>query len=244
MIGVVKSICPTAEVISIANDVPPHDVVRGAWALYQAVGFFPSGTIHVAVVDPGVGTDRRGLLVDTGREVLIGPDNGILSWAFRNRPEATFRSLANPAYRLSSIGVTFDGRDLFAPVAAHLANGVDPGDMGPLLSEPVKLGWAEPRIVPGRIEGEILVEDRFGNLISSIPFVQIAAEFADKPLAISLGGRLIGGLSGAYEMITDPVGAVVNGAGMLEIAAHSRSAAQITGKGRGTKVVVTAKGDP
>ena len=144
MIGVIKSICPSAEVVSIANDIPPHDIVHGAWALYQSAPFFPSGTIHIAVVDSGVGTRRRAILIETEKGTLLGPDNGMLGWAANVMVPKRHFAIENTSYRLGPPGLTFDGRDLFAPVAAHLANGVEPSQIGTEITAIVDLSWPEP----------------------------------------------------------------------------------------------------
>lgn len=243
MIGVIKSICPDAEVVAVTSGVPAHDVVRGAWALLQTVPFFPPGTIHVAVVDPGVGSTRPPILADTGREILVGPDNGVLSWAWRTRPDTCCRVLTNEAYRLARTHVTFDGRDLFAPAAAHLARGADPTAFGPRIDQPLALDWPELVCAPGRIEGCVLVEDTFGNLITNIPFEDVAAEFSEDPVDIELDGQDAGALSGSYTGIPGTVGVVVNGTGLLEIASYRRSAAEVTGARRGARVVVKRRGE-
>ena len=113
MIGVIKSICPVAEVVSIAHDIPPHDIVHGAWALYQSAPFFPAGTIHLAVVDPGVGTHRRAILVETQKGIFLGPDNGMLGWAANAMGPKRYIAIENTPYRLGPPGLTFDGRDLY-----------------------------------------------------------------------------------------------------------------------------------
>lgn len=241
MIGVIKSICPDAEVVSIAHDIPPHDLVHGAWALYQSAPFFPPGTIHVAVVDPGVGTRRRAILIETERGVLLGPDNGMLGWAADAMTVVRRRAIENTSYRLGPRGLTFDGRDLFAPVAAHLASGIAPDELGEEIEAVVELSWPQPKVGQGRIEGEILLEDRFGNLITNIPFAAVASTFGDAEVMITLKGRPLGGLSRGYAAIRGPLGAVINGAGLVEIAAPERSAAGMTGAERGDSVIITGQ---
>ena len=244
MIGVIKSICPSAEVVNLASDVPAHDIVRGAWALFQASAFYPPDTIHLAVVDPGVGTDRRALAAFTERGTFLGPDNGVLTWALRGVGEVHHRELSNPAYRLVSDGVTFDGRDVFAPAAAYLAAGIDPAELGPVIGNPMEVPWPEPDCTEGRIAGEIVVVDRFGNLISNIPRAEVQREFGDCPVAIRIGPHHAGGLVRGYADITGSLGTVVNGAGLLEIAGNRCSAAEAAGLGRGEAVFVTLERDP
>lgn len=241
MIGVIKSICPSAEVVSIAHDIPPHDIVHGAWALYQSTPFFPSGTIHIAVVDPGVGTRRRAILIETEKGTLLGPDNGMLAWAANAMVPKRHFAIENTSYRLGPPGLTFDGRDLFAPVAAHLANGVEPSQIGTEVTSIVDLSWPEPVVGRGRIEGEVLLDDRFGNLVTNIPVSLMAEVFGDTTVLITLSDRPVGGLSKGYGGIVGHLGAVINGAGLLEIAVPEGSAAALTGGRRCDRVAVTGR---
>ena len=241
MIGVIKSICPTAEVVSIAHDIPPHDIVHGAWALYQSAPFFPSGTIHLAVVDPGVGTKRRAILVETGKGYLLGPDNGMLVWAVEAMGVMRQFAIENTPYRLGPRGLTFDGRDLFAAVAAHLANGIEPAGIGDDIPAIVDLSWPEPNVSAGRIEGEVLLDDQFGNLVTNISAAMLADVFGDAGVLVILDNRPIGGLSHGYAAIEGHLGAVINGTGLLEIAVPEGSAAALTGGRRCDKVVVTGR---
>jgi S-adenosylmethionine hydrolase len=241
MIGVVKSICPVAEVVSIAHDIPPHDIVHGAWALYQSAPFFPPGTIHIAVVDPGVGTKRRAILVETKKGFLLGPDNGMLVWAGEAMGIIRRYAIENTPYRLGLRGLTFDGRDLFATVAAHLANGIAPAEVGEDIPAVVDLSWPEPIASAGRIEGEILLDDRFGNLVTNITAAIMAEVFGDTGVLIILDGKPVGGLSRGYAAIEGHLGAVINGTGLLEIAVPEGSAAALTGGRRGDKIIVTGR---
>ncbi len=241
MIGVIKSICPEAEVLSVAHDIPPHDIVHGAWALYQSAPFFPPGTIHIAVVDPGVGTRRRAILIATEKGFLLGPDNGMLGWAANAMSPKRCFAIENTAYRLGVPGLTFDGRDLFAPVAAHLANGVEPSEIGHEVPAVVELSWPEPVVRGGRIEGEVLLDDRFGNLITNIPVSLMAEIFGDGAILVTLDDRPVGGLSRGYAGIEGHLGAVINGTGLLEIAVPEGSAAALTGGRRCDRVVVTGR---
>lgn len=241
MIGVIKSICPVAEVVSIAHDIPPHDIVHGAWALYQSAPFFPSRTIHVAVVDPGVGTRRRAILIETQKGYLLGPDNGMLVWAGEAMGMVRRFAIENTAYRLGPRGLTFDGRDLFAAVAAHMANGIEPTEIGEGIPAIVDLSWPEPTAREGRIEGEILLDDQFGNLVTNITAAMMAEVFGDAGVLIIMDGKPVGGLSRGYAGIEGHLGAVINGTGLLEIAVPEGSAAALTGGRRGDKIVVTGR---
>lgn len=242
MIGVIKSLCPEAEVVVSAADIPRHDIPRGAWALLQAAPFFPARAIHVAVVDPGVGSRRRPVMAMTSHGTFIGPDNGLLSWAVRAAGPIRWIALENPAYRIAKVGVTFDGRDLFAPTAAYLARGVDPADIGPEIQDPSNLPRPEAAPGPESIEGEILVVDAFGNLITNIPAALAKTTLGSDALVAHIPGGPDAPLSRSYSDITGALGLVANGSGLLEVAAFQRSAAELSGLDRGAKVTVTAGG--
>lgn len=165
--GVIAGIAPGARVIDITHDVPPGDVRRGALVLAQALPYFPDGSVHVAVVDPGVGTVRHPLALATPRGVLIGPDNGLLVWAAEALGGVTQAvALSNDAWHRHPVSRTFHGRDVFSPVAAHVATGVALTELG----DPLKIGGlvrlAEPRVTPldDGVDAEVLTVDRFGNV--------------------------------------------------------------------------------
>lgn len=168
MKGVIAGIAPEARVINLTHEVPPGNIRAGAFALTTSYRFFPKRTIHVAVVDPGVGSKRKPILVRTKNYVFIGPDNGLLSWALRHEKILTIRSLENPKYSLHPLSRTFHGRDLFAPVAAHVSLGLAIQKLGPELTDCFKLPWPEAQCVKDRLQGEVLYIDRFGNAITNI----------------------------------------------------------------------------
>ena len=168
MKGVVLSINPGATLVDVTHAIPPQDVRHAAVVLDDVTGRFPADTIHVAVIDPGVGTDRAMLYARIGRQQYVAPDNGVLSrLARRHAPERVIR-LKNPKYWLNPISKTFHGRDIMAPVAAHLSLGVDPAELGPVCEAIGQLEWAEPRRSADRIDGVVLEIDSFGNLITNV----------------------------------------------------------------------------
>jgi S-adenosylmethionine hydrolase len=166
--GVMLSICPQAKIIDIAHHITPHDVIQAAIALESAAGFFPPGTVHTAVVDPGVGTGRRRILALSDQAFFVGPDNGIFGLVFAHQPPRRIFSIENDNFMLKGEATTFDGRDVFAPVAAYIANGLDPAEIGPEITDPVPLGWPENAAMENGLTGAIVTIDRFGNLITSI----------------------------------------------------------------------------
>src|SRR5271170_2312318 len=138
MKGVILGICPTAQIVDITHEIPAYNVLAGAYAIQQAAGFFPAGTVHVVVVDPGVGTPRRGLLADSHDQYFIAPDNGLLSFILGGNPRAVIRELTNSDLWLKRVSSTFHGRDIFAPVAAAIAAGTaKPNDAGPRVEAPI-----------------------------------------------------------------------------------------------------------
>lgn len=168
MKGVIAGIAPDARVIDLTHEVPPGNMRAGAFALAASYRFFPKRTIHVAVVDPGVGSKRKPILVRTKNYVFIGPDNGLLSWALRTEKILTIRSLENSEYFLQPLSRTFHGRDLFAPVAAHISRGLAIQKLGPELKTFITLPWPEVRHARDQLYGEVLYVDRFGNLITNV----------------------------------------------------------------------------
>jgi hypothetical protein len=168
MKGAILSICPNAQLIDLTHAIAPQNVRQAAYVLLTAYRYFPPHTIFLIVVDPGVGTARRAVAVETDRGVYVAPDNGVLSYVLPHVQTRQIVALQNPAYQLPSASQTFHGRDIFGPAAAHLANGVSLADFGPALSQVVTLPDPRLDISPSQIHGEILHVDHFGNLITSI----------------------------------------------------------------------------
>ena len=172
MKGVILSITPEARVVDVTHEVPPQNVREAAYILASVTPYFPEKSIHVAVVDPGVGSERRPLAVRTARAFYVVPDNGLLTPVLRAEPPEEIVHLNNPTYWLSEVSHTFHGRDIFAPVAAYLARGVPLNALGTPLSpeDIVWLPWPDPRALPdGSIEGMVVHVDHFGNIVTNIP---------------------------------------------------------------------------
>jgi S-adenosylmethionine hydrolase len=226
MKGVILRLAPSAVVVDIAHDVAPHDVAAGAFALAQAAREFPPGTIHVAVVDPGVGGDRAAVVVDDGRYRFVGPDNGLLALAVA-RPHAAWLIEA-PELRAPAVAPTFHGRDVFAVAAARLAAGASPASAGRAIELAALDGAAGAREGAARV----VHVDRFGNLITDRRADELPAG-----ARFRAGGRDISALSSTYTDV--PRGALlayVGSAGTLEIAVREGRAADLLGVGRGDPV--------
>lgn len=169
MKGVVLSINPRAEVVDVTHGVPRHDVRAASLILWSVYRYFPEGTVHVAVVDPGVGTARRAIAVRSRRYFFVGPDNGVLMMAAEDDAPLEAREISNPSFRLERVSRTFHGRDVFAPAAAKLSLGEPFEDVGPVVEDPVRLPRPTYREEGGWLVGEVVYVDPFGNLVLSIP---------------------------------------------------------------------------
>jgi S-adenosylmethionine hydrolase len=237
MKGVILGIAGAAvQLVDITHEVQRHDVAEAALALEAAAPFFPAGTIHLAVVDPGVGTSRRGLAVAARGQLFVGPDNGLLT-PFLAGDEWSAFELASPEHRLPVVSRTFHGRDVFAPAAAHLAGGLAPGRLGPVVGDPVRLAWAEMREVAGAIAGSVVHVDRFGNLVTSIHADSVAGLGEETRLRVS--GRLVRMVGTYGDLDRGEVGVLRGSSGRLEIAAREASAAALLKARRGTPVLVS-----
>jgi len=168
MKAVILSICPEANIIDISHEVRKYDIRMGAYLLARASRYFPNGTIHLAIVDPGVGSERRAIIVESQRAYYVGPDNGILMMAAEIDGIKHVYQITNKKYMLKTISRTFHGRDIFSPVAAHLARGIPPKEFGPEIKNPIKPSYTKPKTINKTIEGEIIHIDDFGNIITNI----------------------------------------------------------------------------
>jgi S-adenosylmethionine hydrolase len=239
MKGVILSINPEAGIVDLSHGVPPQDIVAGALVLSDSVPHFPAGTIHVAVVDPGVGSARRALLIEAEKSFFIGPDNGIFSLVLRERTIRKTIELSNPAYHLRPTSATFHGRDIFAPAAAYLSLGMPAEELGSPTDEPSGFSWPEPSKGERSVEGEVIYIDGFGNLITNIREVDLPAE--PSKLVVSLGSIVVHGLvpSYAWRKTGEYVG-LINSSSLLEIALANGSAQSASGIPIGTRVTVRA----
>ncbi len=257
MKGVILSIAPDAQLVDISHEIAPQNVRQAAYVLYTAYPFFPPHTVHLVVVDPGVGSARRPIALRTPAGYFVGPDNGVFSYVMAREPVEALVELRDPRYRLPQVSHTFHGRDVFAPAAAHLAAGVPITALGPPVLDPVTFPPPCLEITPEGITGEVLHADRFGNVITSIgrlvwsedelsfePAFRKAggggwARFKAGEAAIVVAGREIAGVHHTYaEVAPGDVLALVGSEGHLEIAVREGSAARRLGLRSGDRVVL------
>jgi S-adenosylmethionine hydrolase len=239
MKAVILGIAPAARIVDISHDVRPFDVTDGAWVIAQAARWFPPKSIHVVVVDPGVGSARRPILAETGGQFFVAPDNGVLSMIFETLPPATekVRHITAERYFLHPLSRTFHGRDIFAPVAAHLAAGVPPSRFGKRIHDHLRLDFFRPRRTGKRVwTGLVLHVDRFGNLVTNFHL----DEFPDLPtrsFELNVGLDKLSRLALNFaDAQPGELAAIVGSSGYLEVVANQASAAQRLGCGAGAPV--------
>lgn len=242
MKGVILGINPQARIVDLSHAVTPHQVEEAAYLVKAAYKYFPDGTVHVAVVDPGVGSTRRPLLVTTSRHFFVAPDNGLLSFIYQEETGVEVRQIENKQYRLDSEGATFDGRDLFAPAAAWLTKGQQPGSYGKLVRDYVTLPLAEPEWQGSALVGTVVYVDHFGNLISNLtPFhvKDVQGRTRRSDVSIRIGGVTIDGLLRHYSQgSADAPHALINSNGQVEVFVKEGSAAKTLNVSRGETIVL------
>jgi S-adenosylmethionine hydrolase len=178
MKGVILGLNPDVSIVDLSHDIPPQEVAHAAYILRRSYAYFPTGTIHVVVVDPGVGTDRRAIALDAGSALFVAPDNGVLTYVLSDLGSTGHQPhivhLTNPHYWLPQVSNVFHGRDIFAPVAGHLSLGLPIDDLGPPVDDPVTLPPPRLQREPGKVGGQIMHVDHFGNLLTNIPGSDLA----------------------------------------------------------------------
>ena len=235
MKGVVLGINVDAQLVDLSHEIASFDLLEAAFALVRSYSYFPDGTIHLAVIDPGVGSARRPILASTGRAHFVGPDNGIFSLIYEREPSTVVRHITAEPYFLKPVSQTFHGRDIFAPVAGWLSQGVLPDEFGEPITDPVRLPIVKPEHhAAGEIRGAVIHVDKFGNLITNL---QPSDFEPTHGFRLRLKGREITRLETDYAAgIGNDIFALVGSAGFVEIAANRRSAAEILGVGTGCEL--------
>lgn len=243
MKGVILTINPHATLVDLSHHVPPHSVEDAAYLLKSCYRYFPEGTVHVAVVDPGVGSARRAITVKSARYFFLAPDNGVLSDIFDDEQPVEVREINQRKFRRESPGRTFDGRDLFAPAAARLAKQEPFESYGPVIGDYQTFPIAQPHWEQATLVGEIVYVDRFGNLISNLTqqhLEEVRTVAKGRQLSILIGKRIIEGLVESYsEGMAEKPSALINSDGKLEVFLKESSAADLLQVGRGARIEVS-----
>ena len=246
MKGVLLGLCPEAALVDLCHEVRPFDILGGSFLLQSAVGCFPAGTIHLAVVDPGVGGARRLILAEIGGQLFVAPDNGLLSYPFASGSRWVVRHLAAKEYWRHPVSTSFHGRDIFAPVAGHLAAGVPPERFGPIVRDPVRLDLpGAVEVSAGVLRGRVIWIDRFGNCVTSIARADVAALASGSggPIHIVLGERRPGVLVSCFaEAGAGGHGGIIGSAGYVELFSHQGNFAREWGVSSGDPVGLAIDG--
>lgn len=244
--GAVLAACPEATLVDIAHELPAYDVLAGAYALSAVYRFFPAGTVFVAVVDPEVGSSRRGVAAEAGGYRFVSPDNGILSFVLAEQPGARVHALTNRGLFRYEVSATFHARDVFAPVAGHLAQGTPLEQVGPALTDPLRFA-PEPvrRHGPGEWQTRVMHVDRFGNLTTELGRPEL-----DEILAVVGGdatdlvavveGTVVPFVRTYSDVPQGEAGALISSSGRLEVAVNRGSAARVLGAGKGAPIWLRA----
>ncbi len=226
MKGAILGINPAVRLIDATHNIPPFSILEGALVLKGMCPYFPIGTLHLAVVDPGVGSDRRGIVIRAGGQTFVGPDNGLFSLVVTGHKTCEIREIQNPDFMRPEPHPTFHGRDVFAPTAAHLSAGRPYYEVGPLVDNPVTLSIPLVENNARGLKGAIIYVDRFGNLTSNIDSAMLTGTVG----TVCLGNVIIQGLSRFFGEVSvgEPV-ALINSFGLLEIAVNRGNASQMLG---------------
>jgi S-adenosyl-L-methionine hydrolase (adenosine-forming) len=247
MKGVILEIVPEAQIIDISHAVQPFDILDGALTISQAYSYFPSGTVHMVIVDPGVGTDRRPVILSSDRHFFVAPDNGVLSLVYDREERTSVRHITSEHYFLRNPSNTFHARDIFSPVAAYLAKGIDSEKFGDEITDYVRFGAPRPKPVDERtLRGVVLKVDRFGNLITNItpqdaPQLFNSGQHAFK-IAIGNKAQVTRICTSYADGAPGEVFGILGSMGFLEVATNRGSAFQVMGAGKGSEVNVVMGG--
>jgi S-adenosylmethionine hydrolase len=237
MKGVILNISPDVQIVDITHDVTSQHIEEAAFVLKRSYAYFPAGTIHVIVVDPGVGSERAILAVQTDRYLFLAPDNGVLKYIFHAHPHAVVYRVTNSSYFLSRVSPTFHGRDIFAPVAAHLSKGCQLDTLGELFQDYIVGNIKMPAIESGGISGEIVYIDKFGNGVTNIEGPTIIDK---KNIEVKVKSQLLKGLYSTYTDVAEGEPLILIGSGgTLEISIRGQNASKKMGLCVGDPVTVT-----
>lgn len=245
MKGVILNINPSVQFIDLSHQVIAHDVFDGALTIGLAYPYFPTGAIHLIVVDPGVGSSRRPIVARAGPHTFVAPDNGVLSLIYEREENVEVRHVTADHYFLKPVSNTFHGRDIFAPITAWLSRGIEPAKLGETITDYVRFVPPKPRrLEDGQVKGAVIKVDKFGNLITNIGAADLPELFAPAPPAfeISVNQHTVARMYSSYSMgKTSELFAIIGSSGFVEICQNRASAAKSLGATRGTELKAALK---
>jgi S-adenosylmethionine hydrolase len=240
MKGVALGICPDVALVDITHDIAPHDVLGGALELVASYRYFPAGTVFLVVVDPGVGSPRRPLAAEAGAYRFVGPDNGVLTLAFKETPPKRVVELTERRYARPTVSRTFEGRDRFAPAAAWLAKGIDLSGLGRALTSWQTVAVPEPAVTESQVVGEVLRVDRFGNLVTNVDRRTFERFAGGGRIEIVAGTQAVDAVVATYaEAQPGVVCALFGSSDHLEVAVNGGNAGDRLALGRGARVTIS-----
>jgi S-adenosylmethionine hydrolase len=240
MKAVLLGVCPDATIVDIGHHIAPHDVLAGALELAAAYRYFPTGSVFLVVVDPGVGSSRRGIAAETADYKFVAPDNGVLTLIFREARPKRIVEITERKYTRATISRTFEGRDRFAPAAGWLAKGISITSLGRAISDPQVIDVPMPEVGAEAIAGEVLRVDRFGNLITNIDRATFDRLAREGPVAVRIAEHDVARVVNTYaEAPAGTLCALFGSTEQLEIAVNGGSAAEALALGRGARVAIT-----
>lgn len=245
MKGVMLRINPEVRVIDITHEIPPQDIFKAGFVLKNSYRYFPDNSIHLVVVDPGVGSKRRAILVEAGDHFFIGPDNGVFTFIYELETTKRVIELTNERYFLQNISKTFHGRDIFAPVAAHLSRSISPESFGDICNDVVRISIPKPEIESGTIKGIVSHIDSFGNLVSNIPEDLFTKPKREGEYKIFIGKEILRKVNDSYSEVKEgEVVAIFGSSGYLEISTRNQNAQQKLGLDKGCEIKVEFNLEP
>jgi S-adenosyl-L-methionine hydrolase (adenosine-forming) len=246
MKGVIYNLNPTVQLVDITNAVQSFDILDGAIAIAQAYSYFPKDTVHVVVVDPGVGGARRPIIANAGQYLFVAPDNGVLSLVYEREERVSVRHITSDHYFHQPVSSTFHGRDIFAPVAAYLSKGVDTSKFGEEITDFVRFVAPKPKAIADKQwKGLVLKTDKFGNLVTNITPKDIPQIFdgSSNAFKITVGKAEVTKLCSSYSQgAQGELFAILGSTGFLEISANKAAASRVAGADKGSEVAVTIAG--
>jgi S-adenosyl-L-methionine hydrolase (adenosine-forming) len=241
MKGVILSINPYASIVDVTHDIEPFNILEAGFVIGSSYRYFPSGTIHVVVVDPGVGSKRRPLVIEISRHKFVGPDNGVFARILQEVRSAECVEISNDKYVIRKESPTFQGRDVFAPAAAWLSRGVRLSEFGPKLTAPKTISITRPQVTENELTGEVVYIDRFGNAMTNITEKDLAPIGRD--YRVEIKGHSVSPVKYYAQVASSGLHCLVNSSGYLELFSYRDNASRLFGIMKGDVVFVSSQID-